>query len=101
MTLRPFLILFALISITSCRRHQAAAPLWYSTQFLHDESGKFRIVSDDRGQRIPDFSNVGYKGGGLPLPHVDAVITLSPIAGDNYIQIQSALDKLGQMPLND
>ena len=30
--------------------------------------GKLVYVADSLGNRIPDFSNAGYKGGGVPLP---------------------------------
>ncbi|MDC7218537.1 MAG: hypothetical protein PQJ59_01255 [Spirochaetales bacterium] len=50
---------------------------------------------------LPDFSYAGYKGGGVALPKAEVVITLSPVAGDNSVQIQKALDKVGAMEPNE
>src|SRR3954453_2018096 len=46
----------------------------------------------DRGDTIPDFSNCGYGGGGVPLPVVPAVLELGPSAGtaDDRPRIQEA-----------
>lgn len=46
---------------------------------------------------LPDFSFAGYKRGGVPLPAVEVAMTLSPVEGDNSVQIQEAIDKIGQM----
>jgi len=52
------------------------------------------------GDSIPDFSNCGYGGGGVPIPDVPVVTTLSPVAGDNQPQIQAALNAMAALPLN-
>ncbi|MEZ4409794.1 MAG: hypothetical protein R3A52_25470 [Polyangiales bacterium] len=51
-----------------------------------------------RGDRVPDFSYAGYGGGGVALPRVDAVVRLSPSAGDDTRRIQDAIDRVGRMP---
>lgn len=56
----------------------------------------------NRGQqnavnRIPDFSNSGYKGGGVPLPELAVRETLQPIAGDNRVHIQAAIDRVSAL----
>lgn len=43
---------------------------------------------------IPDFSNAGYKGGGVALPVIPVKKTLAPIAGDNRLHIQDAIDEV-------
>jgi hypothetical protein len=48
---------------------------------------------------IPDFSFAGYKYGGVEIPEVPVVITLSPLAGDNFQQIQDAIDAVAAMPV--
>lgn len=46
---------------------------------------------------IPDFSHAGYKGGGVALPDVPVVITLSPSDGDDTEMIQAAIDEVEAM----
>ncbi|MEM7393281.1 MAG: hypothetical protein AAF492_13135, partial [Verrucomicrobiota bacterium] len=46
-----------------------------------------------------DYSDAGYKGGGVPIPFVPAVITLDPIPGDDQANIQAAIDAVEAMPI--
>jgi hypothetical protein len=48
--------------------------------------------TDERGNRIMDFSAAGYRGGGVPLPSTAVSKKLAPLKGDNTSQIQAALD---------
>ena len=54
---------------------------------------------NDRGDTIPDFSNCGYKGGGVPLPVAPVKETLSPAptGGDDLARVQAALDRVGAL----
>ena len=61
--------------------------------------GRLLYQPDGRGNRIPDFSGVGYWGGTVPIPDVQVVETLSPIAGDNTKHIQEAINRLKTKPL--
>src|SRR5690625_3856887 len=61
------------------------------------ENGNLIYESDERGNRIPDFSNAGYGGGGVAIPDVPVKITLTPVEGDNTGQIQAAIDKLAML----
>jgi len=45
--------------------------------------GKLVYVTDSLGNKIPDFSNAGYKAGGVPIPHVPIKVIVWPVAGDN------------------
>jgi regulation of enolase protein 1 (concanavalin A-like superfamily) len=61
--------------------------------------GKLIYWPDTNGDTIPDFSQAGYMGGGVPIPtNIPIVTTLSPIAGDNSPQIQAAIDALSAQP---
>jgi len=51
------------------------------------------------GDRLPDFSMVGYGAGLRDIPDVPTVITLNPIAGDNTQHIQNAINQLAAMPI--
>jgi len=56
----------------------------------------------DRGDRIPDFSWCGYRGGGVALPDVPAKVILDPVLdGDDHARIQGALDSVAAMPLDE
>ena len=60
--------------------------------------GKLVYIADSLGNRIPDFSNAGYKGGGLPIPYVPNKETIWPVPGDNSDNIQAAIDKVSALP---
>ncbi len=62
--------------------------------------GKLVYVSDSLGNRIPDFSNAGYKGGGVAIPYVPNKIIIWPVVGDNSGVIQAAIDKVSAIPLD-
>eukprot|EP00977_Amphora_coffeiformis_P008026 scaffold1803_cov92-Amphora_coffeaeformis.AAC.49 len=46
---------------------------------------------------VPDFSNCGYKGGGVPIPFVEAILTLTPTGLDDTAAIQGAIDALSSL----
>src|SRR5678816_639581 len=60
--------------------------------------GKLVYVADSLGNKIPDFSNAGYKGGGVPIPYVPVKATVWPIAGDNADKVQKAIDSVSALP---
>jgi hypothetical protein len=74
---------------------RAADPVYLSN------SGKLEYTSDALGNRVPDFSVVGYHSGEKDVPHVPVKLTLSPEDGDDTIRIQSAIDKIGEMPITE
>ena len=65
------------------------------------DTGRLIYTPDAQGDRIMDFSNVGYMGqGAAAIPNnVQNVITLSPVAGDDTTQIQNAINTLSSMPI--
>src|SRR5258705_13298829 len=72
---------------------------WTSARVHLDAKGPLVYPADAQDNRIPDYSNAGYKGGGVPLPIVPVVLTISPIPGDNTANIQAAIDAVGAMPV--
>ena len=88
------LLLFIVVAATSVR---AAESQWVRT----GATGRLIYVPDAQGDRIMDFSGVGYKGQGTKLipNNVPNVITLSPVAGDDTAHIQAALDAVAAMPM--
>jgi len=59
--------------------------------------GRLVYVADSLGNRIPDFSNAGYKGGGVPIPYVAIKETVWPVLGDNSANIQAAIDRVSAL----
>jgi hypothetical protein len=66
-----------------------------------DSTGSLIYTPDEKGNIIPDFSGVGYKNSEHNIPNVPVVKTLTPITGDNYSQIQAAIDEVAALPIND
>ena len=58
-------------------------------------------LSDNDGFVLPDFSHAGYKGADEQIPEVPVVRTISAIVGDNTNHIQTAIDAIGAMPLQN
>ncbi len=54
-------------------------------------------VSDQQNNYIVDFSYAGYRNGEAPIPLLNIVQTLDPIAGDNTEHIQEAIDQVAGM----
>ena len=48
-----------------------------------------------------DFSFAGYQGGGRPIPTVAAVISVRPSGGDDTGLLQSALNHVASLPINE
>lgn len=61
------------------------------------KSGKLLYRKDARGNRVPDFSNAGYGGGGVALPSAPVRATVRPIAGDAGPTIQAAIDQVSRL----
>ena len=76
-----------------------SASAWISSKVQTDANGRLTYPADANGNRIPDFSHAGYKGGGVALPTVPVRVTISPVSGDDTASIQAALDQVGNMPL--
>jgi len=69
-----------------------------SNLYQLDPSGELVYLKDPKGNRLPDFSNVGYHSGERAIPHVPVRITLESSQGDDTKRIQDALDRLGGLP---
>jgi hypothetical protein len=80
----------------------AGPGLCAQSQWVHPGSdGRLAYAQSPRGDRIPDFSSAGYRGGGVALPSVPVKATIAPGGGaDDTAAIQAALDKVAQMPLD-
>jgi len=74
---------------------------WQSEIVYYDTDSSLVYVSDQEGNRIPDFSYAGYKGGLESIPDVPVVKTLAPVDGDNTIRIMNALSQIYYMPKDE
>ena len=94
--------------------HRAIGPLYFATLLFVPcggracadsrwvrvgQSGRLIYTLDDRGDRLMDFSMVGYAEGMAPLPTYsevvtpDRIFTVNPIAGDNRTHIQAKINR--------
>jgi hypothetical protein len=67
--------------------------------FLNEE-GRMVYLTDYKGNRIPDFSHVGYMNGEVDIPIVPVKKVLEPQEGDDTKRIQLAIDELAALPLD-
>ncbi len=83
--------------------HASAAERDYSRLAVPDPDGRLTYPSyTERGDRVPDFSWCGYRGGGVALPHLPVEVTLEPVPdGDDHLRIQQSLDKVAALPLDE
>jgi len=75
-------------------------------QFISDiifksTDGTLTYIADTDGNRIPDYSHAGYRGGGVPLPDIPVEMTINPVSGDNTEHIQNAINHVSSLPVNE
>ncbi|MFC7622509.1 hypothetical protein [Microlunatus sp. GCM10028923] len=56
--------------------------------------GRMHYIADAKGNRIPDFSTVGYHGGDADLPTVPGRVRVPLTDGDATAAIQAAIDEV-------
>ena len=92
-----WLILCLFCSVSLCG--QIKLPSGWQSSFVRITSeGKLIYIPDEKGNTIPDFSQVGYHHGNrsLPFPKV-ADVVLTPVEGkDNRPMIQAAIDEVSR-----
>jgi hypothetical protein len=93
MRLRVYFFLFGLLVLLRATAYARDA------RWVHlDTDGRLVYAQSPRGDRIPDFSNAGYRGGGVAIPTVATRKIVSPTVGaDDTPVIQAALDEVGQL----
>jgi hypothetical protein len=93
---RDFFLLMA--SLPLAARVANALPDGYSKLVYPDKSGRLIYTPDENGNTIPDFSNCGYRGGGLKLPDAPVKAIVEPADGDAQQRIQAAIDRVAALP---
>ena len=93
-------ILSALFAIVMCIANIASA---VESKLVFDgKDGRLQYAPAANGDRIPDFSNAGYMGGGVKLPDVPVKLVLEPApkASDDTERIQRAIDEVSKLSLD-
>src|SRR4051812_31407046 len=89
--------LFAVVlSFTATARAADAPPAVSQTK-----DGKLAYITNDKGDRIPDFSTAGYLGGGVAIPDAPVRIVVPQHAGDSTARIQRAIDYVSSLQPDD
>lgn len=89
----PHALSTALICLLTATGWSAQSTLAYP-----GTDGRLIYTADAKGNRLPDFSWCGYRGGGVAIPDVAVRETLSPAAtGDDRARIQAALTRVGAL----
>lgn len=90
-----------LLASTGCgelmklRTREVPASLRATSSLVTQQAdGSLHYASNERGDHVPDFSNVGYEGGGVELPNVAVRARLRPGSGDDTARIQRAVDEV-------
>src|SRR5213083_773206 len=97
-TLRRRRAVLALLESLESRRLLATSSIVYA-----GPDGRLVYAPNAAGDRIPDFSQVGYKTGNVPLPNTPGGVsvpvkqTLSPTSGDQTARIQAAIDAVAAL----
>jgi hypothetical protein len=94
------IICLATVALNGNHYGQTIVELGTSRQYRLDPSGKLVYSKDGKGNRLPDFSHVGYHSGEKSIPYVPVTMTLEPRIGDDTKAIQGALDELAVLPLD-
>lgn len=72
-----------------------------SQRFLYPGSdGQLIYVPDSLGNRVPDYSHCGFRGGNASLPNVHAMVLVESMEGDATATLQKAIDTVSDLPLN-
>ncbi len=93
------LVLGALLAAASSNNGSAAPNGPCLSQLVYPGSdGKLVYVADEQGNRIPDFSNVGFLSGAAEIPDVPVRAVVEPAFGDAGARIQAAIDQVSSLP---
>lgn len=73
----------------------ATAQNWQSKFIRINQDGKLQYIPDEKGNIIPDFSQVGYYHGNKNIPDIP-IVTIVTESGDAQQTIQAAIDALSK-----
>lgn len=73
---------------------------WQSKFVQLHANGRLIYSRDSLGNRLPDFSGVGYQKNRSPLPVVKMVKTVSPDGENDMERIQQAINEVSALPIS-
>jgi hypothetical protein len=86
------------VSVVTIMTGLLIAAEWESDLIYFDGNGKLVYAPEPySGHRIGDFSHAGYMGGGIDLPTIPTVLTISSTGGDDTALIQNAIDTVSAL----
>ncbi|AGA77205.1 DUF6298 domain-containing protein [Echinicola vietnamensis] len=68
---------------------------------ISQQDGALVYQTSENGDRIPDFSFCGYEASEKAIPSVPAKVVMSPREGDVTAQLQSAIDHVGTLAMDE
>jgi hypothetical protein len=89
------LLLFALLLLQVSVSAQAPLVSLQNGHLVYNKYANERQTN--AVNEVPDFSNAGYKGGGVSLPVLAVVKTVQPVEGDCRALIQAAIDEVSAL----
>lgn len=90
-------LLIAICAIYACSFKQLHSPAWQSAFVKANKDGSLKYIPDEKGNIIPDFSQVGYYRGDKKIPDIAVVKTISPAPdGSSETIIQAAIDEVSK-----
>ncbi|HTD93081.1 MAG TPA: hypothetical protein VK644_04690 [Chitinophagaceae bacterium] len=73
------------------------SPAWQSKFVTISKNGSLKYIPDEKGNIIPDFSQVGYYQGNKSIPDIAVVATVSPAeTGSSEAIIQAAIEEVAK-----
>ncbi|MEM1444906.1 MAG: hypothetical protein AAGF84_02530 [Planctomycetota bacterium] len=90
-------VAMSLVACLPCVMANAGESAWVAPGI----DGRLVYQSQADGDRIPDFSAVGYRYGQEAIPNtIPVAVTVQPGTGDDTTRIQAAIDQVAALPLN-
>lgn len=90
-----YIIIMALLSVNGWAQNGKAVK--QLPPVSSGNGGRLVYAANERGDRIPDFSYCGYKGGDEAIPVVPVKVVVPVITGDATVRIQAALDYVADL----
>jgi hypothetical protein len=90
-------LLIGICVVYACSFKQLHNPSWESSFIKINKNGTLQYTRDEKGNILPDFSDVGYYRGNKKIPDIAVVKTISPAAdGSSEAIIQAAIDDVSK-----
>ena len=86
-----------LLCLTASLATAALKPAPAPRAVRSEADGRLAYHADARGNRVPDFSYAGYRGGDVEIPDVPVRVVVAHKPGDQTSRIQAALDHVASL----